>query len=257
MAGFHENLLKPESFSYLIEIDLSFNFIEFERSMWFLTQTKALDMVVISGNPIAVGSKRATNAKYENFERELLQKLDAVVINDTSLSLSDAAKKGGAGIRKDKQKQHFPYPNPIKLNFSKDNENKEIKGDYLNAEIMRQGIALPISDIRPSTNLESDIFPRQKTGQEGNLFTPPTDPGKAAEFGKGEESNFFITEDVRNDFLHQDDPIQEEKSEGSDEKKKTEPAEHWSPLQQEDQAEEDAEDFEVFDFGQAKMDFFK
>ena len=39
-------------------------------------------------------------------------------------------------------KQNFPYPNPIKL-FSRDmNNNKEIKGEYLNAELMNQGVAL-------------------------------------------------------------------------------------------------------------------
>jgi len=150
-------------------------------------------------------------------------------------------------------KQHFPYPNPIKLVFKA--EQKEIKGDYLNAEVMRKGIALPISDIRPSTNLESDIFPSKKPNQpEHDLFTPPTDMGKAADFGKREpESNFFITEDVRNDFLNQEDPIQEEKSEvATEQEKKDTEQEQW-----EEEEAENAEDLEVFDFGQAKMDFFK
>jgi hypothetical protein len=42
-------------------------------------------------------------------------------------------------------KLNSPYPNPIKL-LSRELQ-KDIKGEYLNAEVMRQGIALPISDI--------------------------------------------------------------------------------------------------------------
>ena len=56
---------------------------------------------------------------------------------------------------------NFPYPNPIKL-MSRDKQ-KEIKGEYLNAELMHQGVALPISDIRPDGNIESEIFPPELT----------------------------------------------------------------------------------------------
>jgi len=52
---------------------------------------------------------------------------------------------------------NFPYPNPIKL-FSRELQ-KEIKGEYLNAEMMNQGVALQISEIRPNTNIENEIFP--------------------------------------------------------------------------------------------------
>jgi len=40
---------------------------------------------------------------------------------------------------------------------------------------MRQGIALPISDIQPDTNIESEIFPRELTqdAQSKDVFTPP------------------------------------------------------------------------------------
>ena len=54
---------------------------------------------------------------------------------------------------------NFPYPNPIKL-LSRE-QQKDIKGEYLNAEMMNQGVALQISDIRPNTNIEEEIFPRQ------------------------------------------------------------------------------------------------
>jgi len=40
---------------------------------------------------------------------------------------------------------------------------------------MRKGITLPISDIRPNTNIESEIFPLQltKEAQAKDVFTPP------------------------------------------------------------------------------------
>lgn len=40
---------------------------------------------------------------------------------------------------------------------------------------MNQGVALPISDIRPNTNIEREIFPREltKEAQEKDVFTPP------------------------------------------------------------------------------------
>jgi len=56
---------------------------------------------------------------------------------------------------------NFPYPNPIKL-LSRERQ-KEIKGEYLNAELMHQGVALPISDIKPDGNIESEIFPPELT----------------------------------------------------------------------------------------------
>ena len=43
---------------------------------------------------------------------------------------------------------------------------------------MRKGITLPISDIRPNTNIESEIFPQQLTreAQAKDVFTPPGHP---------------------------------------------------------------------------------
>ena len=56
----------------------------------------------------------------------------------------------------------FPYPNPIKL-LSRGEKQKEMKGEYLNAELMHQGIALPISDIKPDNSIQSEIFPPELT----------------------------------------------------------------------------------------------
>lgn len=110
-------------------------------------------MVNITGNPLAIPTKGVS--PYRSLEYELSKNLSAVIINDHHL-IDD---KGY--IRRKKEHPNWPYPNPIKL-LSRE-EQKEIKGEYLNAEVMRKGIALPISDIRPNTNIESEIFPQQLT----------------------------------------------------------------------------------------------
>jgi hypothetical protein len=40
---------------------------------------------------------------------------------------------------------------------------------------MRNAAALPITDIRPDTNIESEIFPKELTtdAQNKEVFTPP------------------------------------------------------------------------------------
>lgn len=154
-------------------------------------------------------------------------------------------------MRRRAQKQHLPYPNPIKL---KSSDAKEIKGDYLNAEVMRKGIALPISDIRPSTNIQSEIFPREltKEAQAKDVFTPPNHQQMRFQAGGYDEftkplgatedgGNFFITgADVLDQPQVQE--VTEEREEAS---------------QEETPAVEEPEEDEVFDFGKAKMDFFK
>lgn len=51
------------------------------------------------------------------------------------------------------------YPHPIKLDDSKSG-NEDQKKEYLNAaDKMRNAATLPITDIRPDTNIESEIFP--------------------------------------------------------------------------------------------------
>jgi hypothetical protein len=96
-----------------------------------------------------------------------------------------------AYLRKPKKEhQVIPYPNPIKL-MSRD-QKKDIKGDYLKAEMMNQGVALPISDIRPKTDISSDIFPRQLTQgaideKKKDIFTPPS-------MNQHQEEGLFLTE---------------------------------------------------------------
>lgn len=56
--------------------------------------------------------------------------------------------------------QALPYPNPIKL----ETNTVDSKPDYLNAaEKMRNAAAINITDIRPDTNIGSEIFPKELT----------------------------------------------------------------------------------------------
>lgn len=144
------------------------------------------------------------------------------------------------------QKTHvnFPYPNPIKL-FSREAQ-KEIKGDYLNAELMNQGVALQIAEIRPDTNIEKEIFPRELTrdAQEKEIFTPPNHKQMRFEGDSkpSSDNQFFITENIDQMAEHRG-VIQEEHSQESEE----EDAQDLPDLEGQDD----------FDFGRAKLDFFK
>ena len=220
---FHSEMLDQHNdFNQLRELDISFNMVDNERYLWYLTQTRAINVVNITGNPLAMPSR--VQKAYAALEYELQKNLSAVIINDFHL-IDDK----GYIKRKTNKPSNWPYPNPIKL-LSREVQ-KEIKGEYLNAEVMRKGITLPISDIRPNTNIESEIFPQQltKEAQAKDVFTPPghhqmrfTGPEqkhapKAEQTDDG--SGFFITEDVRPDGMLPIDgveQIQEEKSYGSE-----------------------------------------
>lgn len=187
---FHGELCDPsEDFVHLTELEYGFNMVEDEHHMWFITLTRSLTLVNITGNPFAAIKSRQHG--YMNLEAALQKNLSATVINDLHLTDGKAA-----FTRKKAPKQVFPYPNPIKL-LSRD-ANKEVKGDYLNAEVMRKGIALPISDIRPNTNIYSEIFPKELTreAQSKDVFTPPNH--QQMRFDEDEvtakdHENFFIT----------------------------------------------------------------
>jgi hypothetical protein len=72
--------------------------------------------------------------------------------------------------------------------------------------MMNQGVALQIAEIRPNTNIEKEIFPRELTSaaKEKDIFTPPNH--KQMRFIGGIESKpsssqenekqFFITENI-------------------------------------------------------------
>ena len=95
-------------FEQLQELDISFNMIDSERNLWYLVQTKAINVVNITGNPLAMPA-RGPHA-YQALEYELTKNLSAVIINDHHL-IDDK----GYMKRKTNKQNHWPYPNPIKL----------------------------------------------------------------------------------------------------------------------------------------------
>lgn len=219
---FHSELINSETdFLQLQELDFSFNFVYQEENLWYLTQTQAINLLIITGNPFAL--KTSKQGGYARLEAELQKNLAAVVINESAL-VDD---QGFYLKRKAGQKQQaLPYPNPIKLSTS---YAKDIKGDYLNAEVMRNGIALHITDIHPDNNIESEIFPKELTreAQSKDVFTPPnhqqmrfTENAKEDFPPAAQSSNdaFFITEDIRDEDYGPEnnedghDAIEEERS---------------------------------------------
>jgi len=148
-SGFHSELLNPESdFHSLQDLDLSYNSVQIQEDLYYILNCKAIQTVTITGNPFAM----QTSEHYQDFEKQLLVLFSATLINEVPFSQK-------AYLRKSKPKKEItPYPNPIKL-MSRP-EGTEVKGDYLKAEMMNKGIALPISDIRPDSNVSNDIFPR-------------------------------------------------------------------------------------------------
>lgn len=147
----------------------------------------------------------------------LQTQLSAVLINDVNQQESGYLKKP-----QQKALSHYPYPNPIKL-LSREKQ-KEIKGEYLNAEMMHQGVALPISDIRPDGNIESEIFPPEltKEAQNKEVFTPPNHQQMKfmtqeehdhlnAHGGQAEnDQGFFITEGQNNAIKEENESDQEQ-----------------------------------------------
>ena len=106
---FHSEMLDQRNdFLQLQEIDMSFNMVDNERSMWYLTITKAINVVNITGNPFATPSRGKSH--YAALEFELSKNLSAVIINDHHL-IDDK----GYMKRKTNKNSHWPYPNPIKL----------------------------------------------------------------------------------------------------------------------------------------------
>ena len=59
LAQFHSDLVNFQTdFVKLQDFDISFNLVEMEESLWHLTLTKSLNMVVITGNPLALKSNK-------------------------------------------------------------------------------------------------------------------------------------------------------------------------------------------------------
>jgi hypothetical protein len=66
----HDQLLNPNrDFLQLQDVDLSFNIIDDQRGVFWLTLTKSINVVNITGNPFASSSRGVSN--YADFEIEL------------------------------------------------------------------------------------------------------------------------------------------------------------------------------------------
>ena len=187
-SAFHYEDLSEDSFPVLQELDFSYNLVEDQSDMLYCQNIKNLLALTITGNPFSQRGKQ----DYEELERVLSTVLSAVVINRTEFS-SRIAKR--LRLRQDTNDiKSLPYPKPMtllsreveKYEGDEEGDNKKIKQKLLDVE-MSKGIALPITDMRLTTNQEEEIFPENKNDKD--VFTPPNDEPKQ------DDANFFITGD--------------------------------------------------------------
>ena len=142
--------------------------------------------------------------------------------------------------------------------------------------MMHQGVALPISDIRPDENIESEIFPREltKEAQNKDVFTPPNHQqmrfmgqedehlkrrGRRPPGPEEGDHGFFITDVAQENAIQEENESDQEQQPNAEEPRQDQqPGDREAAEQQPnaDLAAEDEDDDE-FDFGKAKMDFFK
>lgn len=140
----------------------------------------------------------------------------------------------------------------------------------MNAEMMNQGVALQISEIRPDTNIEQEIFPRELTrdAQEKDIFTPPNHKQMRflkSQGGKDKDTmppapsgndQFFITENILEGdsrIIHEERSQQESELDNVPENDEFDQGEEMEDESEIEEMEMDAN----FDFGKAKMDYFK
>jgi len=123
--------------------------VEDQNDLLYCQNLKNLQILSITGNPFAQRGKE----EYGELEHCLLTELSAVVINRTEMS-SKMAKR--LRIRPyGEEVKALTYPKPLTL------VTRDAKGDTDKNDVMKQGLwnaemnnweALPISDLRPSTN---------------------------------------------------------------------------------------------------------
>ncbi len=63
----HEFLEKGDDFKFLQELDFGYNLVQDEDHLWYTTQMRSLQILVITGNPFAT----LTKAQYAKLEDEL------------------------------------------------------------------------------------------------------------------------------------------------------------------------------------------
>jgi len=78
-TGFHSEMLNKDSdFIQLQDLDFGYNLVQEQEALWFIPTLKHVNMVIITGNPIALQGKEA----YAQFEQNMHSALSAVVINE-------------------------------------------------------------------------------------------------------------------------------------------------------------------------------
>jgi hypothetical protein len=262
-SAFHYEDLNENSFRVLQELDFSYNLVEDQNEMMYCQNLKNLLTLTITGNPFAQRGKD----EYVDLEHILSSALSAVVINRTEFS-SKLAKR--LRLRGNDEMKALPYPKPVTLlsreivKYDEDNKKgkSKIKQELFDAEL-NKGIALPISDIRPTTNQEDEIFPKQTNGKD--VFTPPIEAEKP-EVKEQDENNFFITGDGAEEIPgRKHEPMQDSKNvikelhsqeSGDEEDPNQEIHDAERAIQDRNMFDEDLQQ-ENIDFGKAKMDEFK
>lgn len=79
LQGIHFDLLSREDdFIILQELDIGYNLVNEEDDVWYATQMKNLQILIITGNPFALTGKQA----YERLEEAMQKNLSATVINE-------------------------------------------------------------------------------------------------------------------------------------------------------------------------------
>ena len=79
LQGLHFDLLgRDEDFVLLQELDIGYNMVAEEDDVWYATQMKNLQILIITGNPFALGGKNA----YARLEEAMGKNLSATVINE-------------------------------------------------------------------------------------------------------------------------------------------------------------------------------
>lgn len=78
-TAFHAEMLnKDQDFIQLQELDFGFNLVTEQEALWFLPQMKHINLLIITGNPMALQGKEA----YATLEANMQTALSAVIIND-------------------------------------------------------------------------------------------------------------------------------------------------------------------------------
>jgi len=79
LQGLHFDLLsRDEDYLLLQELDFGYNIVHDEDDVWYATQMKNLQILIITGNPFALSGKPA----YARLEEAMQMNLSATVINE-------------------------------------------------------------------------------------------------------------------------------------------------------------------------------